>query len=76
MDRFAFIVELPDSSRDEFRTADESLSAEQAVERLYEELPNGTQIVIPIRGDVPGTVDLSPPSGVTATDTGAARVET
>jgi hypothetical protein len=63
INRFAFLVELPDGDRDEYGTAGEDLTAEQAVERAYEKLPAGSSIVKPLRGEVPGNLDLSPPEG-------------
>lgn len=59
--RFAFLVELPDGEREEYTTAGEGLTAKKAVERAYDTLPDGTEIITPLRGGVPDSLDLSPP---------------
>lgn len=60
--RYAFAVDVPgEENYREYGTAGENLTAEEAVERTYDALPEGSSIVKVLRGDVPDGVDLSEP---------------
>lgn len=62
VNRFAFLVDKPDEEdRQEFRCAGDYLTPEEAVERVYENTPDGTEIIKPLRGMIPDDLDLSAP---------------
>jgi len=63
--RYAFRVELPDDEQEEYETAGEGLTAEQAVTDAYMALPDGAKITKALRGQVPDDLDLSPPTATT-----------
>lgn len=56
--RFAFLYRPPDGGREEWETASENLTAEEAVDRFYESHPEA-EIVKPLRGQIPDGLDLS-----------------
>jgi len=67
MNRYAFEVERPDEeNRKEYRIAGDGLTAEEAVERAYDDLPAGSRIVRLLRGDFPEGLDVSPPGGASS----------
>jgi hypothetical protein len=60
--RYVFLVSVPgEDQRQEYGTVGDGLTPEEAVERCYDRMSEGAEIVKVARGEIPDDVDLSPP---------------